>query len=104
VGQLLGDLLAEVPREDHDVVGRTSSRYGVSKIGMCVPGRNFPCLNVLRSTVKEIRSCRMPAWFNSVFPLPGAPYAATVAPSRDRSTRNCTRSFLAVATAWANPS
>src|SRR5262249_4045759 len=40
--------------------GRASAIRSGAKIGMCVPGRNIPCLCGLRSTVYSSRSARIP--------------------------------------------
>ena len=60
VGHLLEDLVLEVPRQDEDVVGLGLVDALGRWIGMCVPGRNRPCLYGLRSTVKSMKSVRMP--------------------------------------------
>ena len=43
--ELLGDFLSQVPRQDEDVVRLGLGELApAAKMGMCVPGRNIPCL------------------------------------------------------------
>ena len=62
----------EIKKENGDLAHKFISIKDLEIIGIFIPGRNFPCLSLLSSTINSI-SLEMPKKFNAVVAFAGDP-------------------------------